>query len=74
MGFGNHVMAKIEWIAVKTAQAQLDQLRATVIKPMNEVPPEELVLSSALHHCGARYAGVQHQPRGIICCVQCQGI
>lgn len=74
MGIENHVTAKIKWIAVKTAQAQLDHLRAMAIKPMTEVPPAELVLSSALHHCGAHYVGVQHQSRGIICCVRCQGI
>lgn len=74
MGTENHVMAKIKWTAVKTAQTQLDQLQATVIKPVTEVHPAELVLSSALHHCGVHYTGVPHQPWGIICCVQCQGV
>jgi len=50
MGIENHVTAKIEWTGVKTAQAQLDQLWAMVIKPVTEVPPAESVLSSVLHH------------------------
>lgn len=74
MGIGSHAMAKIQWRAVKMAQAELAQLRATVIKPVAEVSPAELVLSGALHGSQAPYTGVQHQPQGVICCVQCQVI
>ena len=41
LGIGNHVTDKIKWIAVKIAQAQLDQLPDRVIKLVNEVPPTE---------------------------------
>lgn len=41
LGIGNHVTAKIKWVAVKIAQAQLDQLPDRVTKLVNEVPPAE---------------------------------
>lgn len=58
-------MAKIEWTTVKTAQAQLDQPQALVIKPVSEVPLVELLLSSALHHCRACYLGRSSHPRAV---------
>lgn len=42
MNIGNHVMAKMDRIVVKTAQTCLDQLSVMEIKPEIEVAPGKL--------------------------------
>lgn len=78
LGIGDHVTAKIKWIAVKIAQAQLDQFPDRAIKLVNEVPPAEqfcahTVLCSSLHCNEAHGIRVHHQPCSIIYSVHCKG-
>lgn len=71
MNIGNHVMPKIDRIGVKTAQIPLAQLWVMEIKPEIEVPPGKLFPVSYTAG-GSPCFGLEHQPWGIPCYMQCQ--